>query len=88
MGELEYMGTVDVYGVRECMGVPFEYGGIVRVYGAGKPMKIKDGAAEYAPAPEFWGEPNSCITLLQMQVEKNRRVSYMQISNAVLQYLL
>ena len=28
MGELEYMGTVDVYGVRECMGVPFEYGGI------------------------------------------------------------
>ena len=27
MGELRCMGTADVYGVRECMGAPFEYGG-------------------------------------------------------------
>ena len=49
-------------------------------------MKIKDRAAGHAPAPEFRGEPNSCIMLLQMQVKRDRRVPYMQISNAVLQY--
>ena len=52
------------------------------MYGAGKPMKIKDRAVGHAHAPELRREPNSCLMLLQMQIERDRRVPYMQISNA------